>query len=237
MTDNEDTPEDLSPANPGEPQGAKESFNLVREAFFPTLIYYQDLPDAEALNAHIKHHVYKWREEDEAGIVRSNVARVGSWHSALDMAQRPEYRVLVDHILASAQIVYDDLGYDPGFKPVISNMWANINPKYGYNRNHVHPNVHWSGVYYVQAYPDSGQIFFSDPRYQAQMYSPRYAPDQTRKAEVWSEVYYKPIEGRIILFPSWLMHEVEPNMSDLEGDAGNRISISFNIDQRWRGNP
>ena len=78
----------------------------------------------------------------------------------------------------------------------------------------------WSGVYYVQSNADSGRIFFTDPRYQATMYSPRYAPGKDRKAEVWSEVYYQPIEGRLILFPSWLMHEVEPNLSESEGKAG-----------------
>ena len=36
----------------------------------------------------------------------------------------------------------------------------------------------------------------------------------------------------MILFPGWLMHEVEPNMSELEGPAGDRISVSFNLFQR-----
>ena len=196
------------------------------------MIFYRDLSEAAALNAAIKPEIYRWRQDDEAGIVRSNVKKVGSWHSALDMAERQEYRGLVEQILSCAQTVFDDLGYDPAFEPVISNMWANVSPKYGYNRNHVHPNVLWSGVYYVQSSPDSGRIFFTDPRYQAQMFSPRYAPEEDRKPEVWSEVYYQPIEGRMIFFPAWLMHEVEPNLSDSEGAAGDRISVSFNVNQR-----
>ena len=63
------------------------------------------------------------------------------------------------------------------------------------------------------------------------MLSVRYAPGTTRKPEVWSEVHYQPIEGRIILFPAWLLHEVEPNVSEKEGPEGDRISISFNIVQ------
>ena len=63
------------------------------------------------------------------------------------------------------------------------------------------------------------------------MCTPRYIPDQPRKADMWSEVCFTPIEGRIILFPAWLQHEVEPNLAELEGPAGDRISVSFNVHQ------
>ena len=207
---------------------------LIRKIYFSTPIYYQDLPDAEKLNETIKPQIYAWKSQDQEGIVRSNVKQVGSWHSQLDMHQREEYRALTEQILAAVQNIYDNLGYDPAYEPAYDNMWVIINPKYAYNRNHIHPNVLWSGVYYVQAPPDSGQIFFSDPRPQAQHFTPRYAPGTPRKREVWSEVYFQPIEGRLILFPGWLVHEVEPNMSDRDGPAGDRISVSFNFYQRRR---
>jgi uncharacterized protein (TIGR02466 family) len=207
---------------------------LVRELYFPTFIHYQDLADATELNAAIRPAIYAWRTADPDGIVRSNVYTVGSWHSRLDMQRREEYRPLCDRILAAVQVIFDDLGYDAAYGPSIDNMWANINPRHGFNRSHVHPNVLWSGVYYVQAPPGCGRIFFSDPRVQAQMCTPRYAPDQPRKNEVWSEVYFEPIEGRLILFPAWLSHEVEPNLCELEDAAGDRISVSFNLAQRLR---
>ena len=216
------------------PSGAPQLGELIREIHFSTLIYYRDLPDSETLNETIKPHIYAWRSQDQHGIVRSNVKQVGSWHSKLDMHQREEYHALTKQILAAVQNIYDDLGYHPAYEPAWSNMWANINPRYGYNRHHIHPNVLWSGVYYVQAPPDSGRIFFSDPRPQAQHLIPRYAPDTPRKPEVWSEVYFQPTEGRLILFPAWLVHEVEPNMSDRDGPAGDRISVSFNFYQRRR---
>lgn len=210
------------------------SSDLQRELYFPTLIYYQDLPDSRDLNQAVKSHIYALRAADPEGIVRSNVKRVGAWHSALDLHQRAEYRPLTAAILAAAQRICDDLGYDPAYEPVLDNMWANVNPRYGYNRNHIHPNVLWSGVYYVQAPRDSGRIFFTDPRAQALVVSPRYAPNVQRKPESWSEVYFEPIEGRLVLFPAWLTHEVEPNLSDGEGPAGDRISLSFNLRQMRR---
>lgn len=213
------------------------SGDLQRELYFPTLIYFQDLPDSRELNQAIRPHIYALRSSDPEGIVRSNVKRMGAWHSGLDLHQREGLRSLTSAILAAVQKIYDDLGYDPAYEPVFDNMWANINPKYGYNRNHIHPHVLWSGVYYVQAPPDSGRIFFTDPRPQALVAPPRYAPDVKRKPEAWSEVYFEPIDGRLVLFPAWLTHEVEPNLSDKDGAAGDRISISFNLRQTRREVP
>jgi uncharacterized protein (TIGR02466 family) len=206
--------------------------SLSREIYFPTLIYYSDLPEARELNDALKPRIYAWRAEDEKGIVRSNVETLGAWHSRLDMHQREEYRALAEAILAAARIVGEDLGYDPAWDLVFDNMWANINPRYAYNRGHVHPNSLWSGVYYVQAPAGSGRIVFTDPRPQAQMVVPAYRRDAQRRLETWSEVYFEPIEGRLILFPAWLVHEVEANLSSGEGPAADRISVSFNIFQR-----
>lgn len=48
-------------------------------------------------------------------------------------------------------------------------------------------------------------------------------------------MHYEPVAGRLILFPAWLGHEVQPNLSKLKGKAGDRISISFNYLQAPRG--
>ncbi len=215
-------------------QDATRANSVMMERYFPTLIFYQDLPDAAELNARVKPHIYAWRAADQEGIVRSNVRQVGSWHSGLDMNQREEYRELAERILAMVQEVYERLDYDPVCEAACDNMWAIVNPRYAYNRSHTHPGVLWSGVYYVQTPPDSGRIFFTDPRSQAQVIRPRLDPNKPLPAEAWSEVYYQPIEGRVLLFPAWLLHEVEPNLSDREGPEGDRISVAFNVYQRQR---
>jgi hypothetical protein len=46
------------------------------------------------------------------------------------------------------------------------------------------------------------------------------------------EVRFEPLEGRLIMFPGWLPHEVEPNLSEEEDNI--RISISFNFSQIWK---
>lgn len=204
---------------------------IHREAYFPTFIFFKDLPDGRSLNDGLTQAIYAMREEDSVGLHRSNVKQAGAWHSQDDLNRRPAFEPLVEEVTLLARQVFTDLDYDPAFVPRIDNMWANVSPKHAFNRMHVHPGVIWSGVYYVQAPENSGRIFFSDPRVQAQMLRPRVHKDGNEKAHNWSEVFYEPIAGRIILFPAWLLHEVEPNLSEEAGDAANRISISFNIRQ------
>ncbi|OED44621.1 hypothetical protein AB833_01125 [Chromatiales bacterium (ex Bugula neritina AB1)] len=204
---------------------------LFHEQYFPTSIFYTDLAESAALNLELVRHIYAWKSEDPEGIVRSNFKQAGSWHSQLDMHEKPQFSALTDQIIKAAVEVFSGMNYDMDFAPVIDNMWANINPRYGYNRSHSHPDTLWSGVYYIQAPENCGRISFNDPRSQAQVYTPRMGANANTDSSSWSEVYYGPIPGRLILFPGWLVHEVEPNLSTLEGDAGNRISVSFNIYQ------
>jgi len=105
-------------------------------------------------------------------------------------------------------------------------MWANINPPGGMNRAHQHPNSLWSGVYYVKAPKNSGQLKIDDPRASAAMYRPRQKEGPV-PSRLYRETHYEPIAGRCIMFPSWLMHCVDPNQSN---DI--RISVSFNFLQK-----
>ena len=206
--------------------------DLQRELYFPTHIYFRDFQDGAELNARIAPAILAWRDEHADGIVRSNARRAGSWHSALDMNKRPEFDELTQRIQLTATEIFRDAGYDPATTPRIDNMWANINPPGGYNRSHIHPNSLWSGVYYVQSTDESGQIVFIDPRTEHLMTNARYDPSTQRDRAHWTEVFFKPLVGRLILFPSWLYHEVEANKAEGEGPEADRISVSFNIYQR-----
>lgn len=219
-----------------ERDGSPRPKRMSRDFFFPTRIYFTDLADAERLNEDVKRHVYAWREADPHGTFRTNVPQVGAWHSATDMHTRSEFTRLTLEIFELVQGVYDDLGYDAGYEPVCDSMWVNINPKYAYNRHHTHPHALWSGVYYVQVPENAGLLYFTDPRPQAQVLTPYYDP-QRRRADTWPEVYYQPQEGRLIVFPAWLVHAVQPNLSEQPGREGDRISVSFNFYQRRRGTP
>lgn len=227
--------ETMSTTNSGAQPRTKR---MAKDGFFATSIYFTDLADAEDLNAKLTADIRKWRQCDPEGTVRSNVAQAGAWHSATDMHTRSEFNPLTLEIFEMVQGIYDELGYDRNYEPVCDSMWANINPRYAYNRHHTHPHALWSGVYYVQAPDDCGLLYFTDPRPQAHVLTPYYDV-QRRHPDTWNEVFYQPKEGRLIVFPAWVVHAVHPNLSTLEGEAGERISVSFNFyqirrDSRYR---
>lgn len=209
---------------------------MSKEYYYPTQIYFTDLPRAEELNAQLRPLIYSWREHDPTGIVRTNTPQIGAWHSTTDMHAKREYDALTAEIFEFMHGVYDDLNYDRSFEPVCDSMWVNINPKYAYNRHHTHPHALWSGVYYVQTPANCGLLCFTDPRPQAQVLTPYY-DQNNRKMETWNEIYYQPQAGRIIVFPAWLDHAVQPNLAGEEGAAADRISVSFNFYQRRIGVP
>ncbi|RBP49795.1 TIGR02466 family protein [Arenicella xantha] len=205
--------------------------DLNKELFFPTPIYFFDLANSDALNEFLKVRIYSWRDREQAGIERSNVKRVGAWHSPTTMDVLPEFALFKNQIDTFVGMVFDDQRFDPKRPPRCQNMWANMSPQGGYNRSHTHPGSLWSGVYYVQSPPDCGRIIFQDPRPQAHTMSVATDLDASAGFEQWPEVFHQAVAGRVILFPSWLRHEVEANLCRLSGRASDRISISFNYTQ------
>ena len=218
------------------PSPAAGGKRMERDFFFPTPVYYTDFPDAAALNARLEPLIRAWREQDPDGDFRTNEPWLGGWHSATDMHTRREYDALTAEIFEFVHGVFTTLGYDPAYEPVCDSMWANVNPRHAANRQHTHPHALWSGVYYVQTPPDCGLLYLSDPRPQALVMPPYYDPARRHPA-TWSEVHFQPQEGRVIAFPAWLSHAVQPNLTSLEGPAADRISISFNFRQRRIGAP
>ncbi len=203
---------------------------VSKDDFFATPVYLTELVGSGALNEQLTQDIRAWRQRDPEGTVRSNVAQAGAWHSATDMHTRREFDPLTREIFEMIRGIYNNLGYDPDFEPVCDSMWANVNSKHAYNRHHTHPHALWSGVYYVQAPDDCGLLYFTDPRPQTQILTPYYDLSR-RHPSTWTEVLYQPQNGRFIVFPAWLVHAVHPNLSNEHGEAGERISISFNFYQ------
>jgi uncharacterized protein (TIGR02466 family) len=196
------------------------------EYYFPTIIAYADLPDYRELNQYLSKQIYQWREQDPAGIIRSNNPSVGGWHSPATMHTKLEFREFGDRVTATIQDYFLGMGYEPSWQAICQGMWANISPKFAFNSSHIHGGCLCSGVYYVQAKaPTSGRLRFEDPREQSRLIVPEYR-EGAQNAATWETVYYDPIPGRIIMFPAWLRHDVGANLTDED-----RISISFNYTQ------
>ena len=189
---------------------------MIKEQFFPTTVYGKDV---QLDNQALEHHIVNWSRQDQ-GVKKTNM---NGWHSTTDMHIKPEYKVLVDELYQMQHEIFQEEWLDR--RPKLGNMWANINYSGGYNRPHVHPNCLFSGVYYVKTQPQCGELVVNDPRPGIQTMMPTRKSGQPPK-HLWREAHIEPVQGRLIMFPAWLWHYVEPNLSN-----DMRISVSFNFIQ------
>jgi len=193
---------------------------MITEYHFPTPLYIKDIPNSEKLNKYLEDHIMRWVQNDK-GVSKTNA---GGWHSETDMNKREEYNPLTQELFNIQNEIYKKEHLT--MKPVLGNMWANVNYPKCYNRPHIHPNSLFSGVYWVKAPQNSGNFMIYDPRPGIQMAMPNRKEGKL-PPELWREVHYEPRAGTCIMFPSWLWHEVKPNESN-----DTRISVSFNFLQR-----
>ncbi len=106
----------------------------------------------------------------------------------------------------------------------ISNIWINVNGYKDYNTSHRHPNSFLSGVYYLQTHENCGCISMTNPcaSIVEGYWSPHLIVNNDNKLNLKWEF---PAEtGRMYIFPSWMEHEVKPNLDKKK----RRISISWN---------
>ncbi|MEK6772421.1 MAG: TIGR02466 family protein [Bdellovibrionota bacterium] len=105
----------------------------------------------------------------------------------------------------------------------MNSCWLNIMPKGTSHSLHLHPLSVISGSFYVEVPENSSGIKFEDPRLMNFMAS----PPRKKTARLQNQNFFeiKPSAGDLILFESWMKHEVPRNKSNK-----NRISISFNYD-------
>ncbi|MEM7241710.1 MAG: TIGR02466 family protein [Pseudomonadota bacterium] len=201
--------------------------------YFPTQVFSHQLPDdqAKSMNTALTQAIYAEREADLEGTKRSNFKELGGWHSQNNLHKKDQYKPVTDLIAECCVAVSQSNHYKEDRKLTIGTMWSIINPPGSFNRAHIHPGSLWSGVYYVQAPENAGKIEFIDPRAAASMLNPVYSTKPKRPKKTLSRIKFIPTAGRILIFPSWLYHAVEPNLTEAKGDAANRIIISFNLNQ------
>lgn len=182
---------------------------------FPTPLFVFNLQDHAAMDQDLLHLIYQFKTTDP-GAVASNVL---GWHSRgnlFDLGEVQVFKQLVDGAIAD---VAQALGYGQ-VRITPANCWANVSPKFASNKIHDHANCLLSGVYYLQTPKNCGNLMFYDPRSARTFYKPLVKEFTPFTADA---IAYEPQAGLLLIFPSWLNHGVEPNLSEID-----RVSISFN---------
>ena len=173
----------------------------------------------ENINEDMFNFIKESQRKDERGIKRSNNK---GWHSKDFDMKKAEPQTFIKNISPSIEKVMTDMNWEKEKQSIkISNMWAIINTGGSTNSRHQHGNSTISAAYYVKAPKNCGDIVFYDPR-PAPIYShPNVEGPNLLNAQVNS---ITPKEGGLVLFPSYLDHSVNENLSNEE-----RIVISFNV--------
>jgi uncharacterized protein (TIGR02466 family) len=213
--------------------GAAARYRLFMRNLFATPLYEASLAqDAgfAAFNAELLAACLDLAQHDGAGIAWS--AQHGyrgytSYASLDDLPSRyPEFEALrkrLDkHAAAFAKALAFDLG---GRRLKLDSLWVNVLKNGGSHSGHIHPHSVLSGTVYVKTPKGSSAIKFEDPRLPAMMAAPPRRGDAPESLAPF--IYVQPSEGTVLMWESWLRHEVPPNAA-----RSDRVSVSFNY--AWR---
>jgi uncharacterized protein (TIGR02466 family) len=142
-------------------------------------------------------------EKNETSIIKSNF---GGFQSRDNLNEEPIFQELVETLTTMAQ---DSLSK----KLRLSELWANVNYYKDFNGAHTHGG-YASGVFYLMTPENCGNLILCNPNVRSDV-----TPFRTDNFSI------KPQQLACIIFPSWLEHYVEPNLSEEP-----RISMSFNFE-------
>ena len=187
--------------------------------FFSTPIWINKISNHESINTELKKFIYNQREKNPEGTQKSNI---NGWHSEEFDLKNENLKNFISEISKNIGSAVKDMGWDLETQIVkITSMWSIINNKDAFNEKHHHGNSALSAAYYVKAEKNAGDIVFFDPRQANVFHHPASKEVNSLNAQVQSVT---PKAGTLVLFPSYLEHKVNPNLSDDE-----RIVISFNV--------
>lgn len=195
---------------------------------FPTRVYTRKISRgaSDDLNARLLRECRALSVEDGAGIAWSQTNYPGGYTSYNSLARlhrmSPTFDQLRGRIDAEVRKFTRALDFDlAGRRLEMTDCWVNVMTRQVVHGLHLHPLATISGTYYVRTPRGCSGLKFEDPRLDRYMAAPPRKARARRENRVWVTL---PAEtGRLVLFESWLRHEVMPNPTEAE-----RISVSFN---------
>ena len=199
-------------------------------SLFATKVYRAPLGGAASLRADLEAACLVIAADDGAGQAWSRKnAYPGytSYASLNDLPWRfPPFATLQTRLDKHAAAFAKELSFDLlGGSLALDSLWVNVLSPDGAHTGHIHPNSVISGTYYVSVPKGASALKLEDPRLPMMM----AAPPRRKgcREELRTFIYEAPAVGDVLLWESWLRHEVPLNMA--EDDE--RVSVSFNY--RW----
>jgi uncharacterized protein (TIGR02466 family) len=198
------------------------------KSWFPTLIYCAPLrrEGLRSLNSELLRETVQIRDHDTAGRRWSEKNYPGGYTSYGSMDRLHQLSSTFDglraeidrHVRRYARSLDWDLR---GGRLLMTDCWLNVMPRGCAHSFHLHPQAVVSGTYYVKTPRGCSGIKFEDPRLSRLMAAP--ARKAGGRPEQRPHIEYPARAGQVILFESWLRHEVPASPTEQE-----RVSTSFN---------
>ncbi len=193
---------------------------------FVTRIHRDEIVHAGLLNHQLETIALGLARDDRAGLAWSKkhgYPGYTSYASIDDLAGLfPAFARLEKLIRKQAGAYTRELHWElRGTRPICDGLWVNVLGEGGSHGSHIHRNSVISGTYYVAVPEGAGAIVFEDPRLAMMMAAPPRKP--SAPTELRNYVSETPKPGTVLLWESWLRHEVPLNQA-----PGQRISVSFN---------
>jgi uncharacterized protein (TIGR02466 family) len=197
-------------------------------SLFPTLVYTAPLQGAgtTALNRELLKETRQIRDHDVEGRQWSARRYPGGYTSYGSLCHLQKMsstfaaleRKLRRHVDAYVRSLELDM---TGRSLVMTDCWINVMGRQVVHGLHLHPLATISGTYYVRTPRGCSGLKLEDPRLDRFMGAPPRRSDSRPEHQPWVTIPAR--AGHVVLFESWLRHEVPPNAS-----TGERVSVSFN---------
>ena len=212
---------------------------------FASPIAHGFMPDCQALNQRLRELFLQWEQDSsqKRSSQPTQVIKVAVYESSFDLFHKPqpEIQQLTQFCLQTLGYVISQMnGYtaeDMADLRIFHHSWYHLTRKGGYTAQHNHPMASWSGVYCVDPgdilseRPNNGSLRFMESRSTASMYlDPGNA--QLRAPFGFGDLAFDLKPGQLLLFPSYLLHEVAPYHGERE-----RITVAFNAWVRYSDEP
>ena len=188
---------------------------MIKTSYFATP-YLLDLVEVDVKP--LVDYAYKLKETSNG----RQSTNSNAWQSNDLDINEPVLQPLIKIFTDSCQIMHEDMKLKSKYKQIIDNIWININPKGGSNKPHVHSDNIFSGVLYLKCDENSGNLIFTHPAVNHVYHFNEHTVEEYNHINS-GKFKMPPQERKLIVFPSYAVHYVEPNNSD-----NDRISLAFN---------
>lgn len=186
------------------------------ELWFPQVVW------SAVIHMIDNHEMKNWAYDRKKNDVGRRLSNFGGYQSN-DILQghSPQVDKLVSHLNTEVNSITRQVSLP---KLELNNIWLNINPPGSYNELHNHTDAVLSGVYYIDATENQGNIQFERSD-NAEYHLPSYIEKITYFNA--TRATYAAKTGALYIFPGWLKHSVQGNQSNTD-----RISLSFNYGEK-----